>query len=137
MKHFGWVVILILLVGCGEEGDSNVTFSADYRIVALQLSGIGVHSDDGYYDYTVYKARPGLGLVIWTDGTTTWFEDVNIKEGGDPQLWGLLTKDGKDALTTLYFGIDFIRVYGVSRPASIVDQDEIIKLLPLIPLGAE
>lgn len=103
MKHFGWVVLLVLLVGCGKDGDdgtATMTFDADAAIVAVDFSDIGAKAEGGfYYPNKVYSLSLGPGLILWTDGITVWFADVDIEpgtQGEDAPLEGLLLQDGDD-----------------------------------------
>ena len=129
--------MVLLLAGCGEDGESYVVFYADPSIIGLDPSGIGV-SAPNYVQGKKYKASSGTGIVYWTDGISTWWASVNIKSGGDAPLLGILPGvDGKDATTTLYMGPGYYDVYGMASAATLYEHISDMPLYDLKPLTVE
>ncbi|KKN57921.1 hypothetical protein LCGC14_0557520 [marine sediment metagenome] len=81
MKHFGWVVILILLVGCGGGGDGGgdggqeevtpgaiyMSFNAgvDYCEQNITFTGVDITPSNCCNRGAIYEVSEGTGMFQW------------------------------------------------------------------------
>ncbi len=81
------IACALFLSACGDPGRDGLTtieFHAFPKVIALNLTGIGVEPDahGGYTIGQVYLADPGVGRVVWWTSSTVRDASVELLPGG-------------------------------------------------------